>query len=85
MAELKTKRTTASVEKFLNSIADETRRKDCFRVLEMMKKETRSEPAMWGTSIVGFGHNGWNWALRRAVEEVGKAQDGKGLLVHQEA
>jgi hypothetical protein len=55
MAELKTKQTTASVEEFLNSVADESRRKDCFRVLEIMKAATRTEPAMWGTSIVGFG------------------------------
>jgi uncharacterized protein DUF1801 len=55
MAELKTKQTTASVEEFLNSVADESRRKDCFRVLEMMKAATNAEPAMWGTSIVGFG------------------------------
>jgi hypothetical protein len=55
MAELKTKKTSASVEKFLNSVADEQRRKDCFSVLEIMKSVTKSEPAMWGTSIVGFG------------------------------
>jgi uncharacterized protein DUF1801 len=55
MAELKTKQTTASVEEFLNTVADEQRRKDCFRILEMMKAATRTEPAMWGTSIVGFG------------------------------
>ncbi|MEK6325323.1 MAG: DUF1801 domain-containing protein [Acidobacteriota bacterium] len=55
MAELKTKPNTQSVETFLNGIADEQRRKDCFRVLEIMKAETKAEPAMWGTSIVGFG------------------------------
>ena len=55
MAELKTKQTTASVESFLNGVADEQRRKDCFRVLEIMKAETKTEPAMWGTGIVGFG------------------------------
>lgn len=55
MAELKTKKTNASVEKFLNAIEDETRRDDCYAVLEMMKKITKAEPAMWGSSIVGFG------------------------------
>jgi len=55
MAELKTKATTESVEKFLNGIADETRRQDCFRVLKIMKAATKTEPVMWGTSVVGFG------------------------------
>jgi hypothetical protein len=53
MAEPKTN--TASVEKFLNGIADEQRRQDSFQLLEIMKAATRAEPAMWGTSIVGFG------------------------------
>jgi hypothetical protein len=55
MAELKTKLTTQSVENFLNSIADERRRADCFRVLKIMKAVTKAEPVMWGTGIVGFG------------------------------
>ena len=55
MAEPKTKQNTGSVEKFLNTIADERRRDDCFRVLEIMKAVTKAEPAMWGKSIIGFG------------------------------
>ena len=55
MPESKTKPNTASVEEFLNGIADEQRRQDCFRILQLMKAATRTEPAMWGTSIVGFG------------------------------
>lgn len=55
MAELKTKKTTASVEKFLDTIEDETRRDDCYAVLEIMRSITKAEPTMWGSSIVGFG------------------------------
>ena len=55
MAELKTKQTDDSVTKFLNAVEDETRRKDCFEVIEMMKKATGLQPKMWGTSIIGFG------------------------------
>jgi hypothetical protein len=55
MAELKTKQTDQSVEKFLNGVADKKRREDCFTVLEMMKQITKMEPKMWGPSIVGFG------------------------------
>ena len=54
-AELKTKLNDASVTEFLNSVADEKKRKDCFEILEMMKQVTREEPKMWGSSIVGFG------------------------------
>jgi hypothetical protein len=56
MAENKTKATNASVNKFLNGIKDETSRKDCFTILELMKKITKAEPKMWGSSIVGFGN-----------------------------
>jgi Domain of unknown function (DU1801) len=55
MAELKTQVTRASVEKFLEGIKDEKKRQDCFQLLKLMKKATKSEPKMWGTSIIGFG------------------------------
>jgi hypothetical protein len=55
MAELKTKATTASVSAFLNTIADDQRRKDCKAVAALMQKLTGARPRMWGTSIVGFG------------------------------
>ena len=54
-AEVKTKVNEASVEGFLNSVADEQARKDCFEILKMMKQVTKEEPKMWGASIVGFG------------------------------
>jgi len=55
MAELKTKQTDQSVEKFLNGIAEKKTREDCFTILELMKQITKAEPKMWGSSIVGFG------------------------------
>jgi hypothetical protein len=54
-AELKTKVNDASVTKFLDSVADEQKRKDCFEVLKLMQQVTKEEPKMWGSSIVGFG------------------------------
>ena len=53
--EIKTKKTTASVERFLDTVEDESRRDDCYAVLEIMRSITKSEPAMWGPGIVGFG------------------------------
>ena len=53
--ELKTKVNAASVEDFLNSVADEQKREDCFEILKLMKQVTKETPKMWGSSIVGFG------------------------------
>jgi hypothetical protein len=55
VAELKTKKTSASVSDFINAIDDEQRRKDCKAIAALMRKATKSKPAMWGSSIVGFG------------------------------
>jgi hypothetical protein len=55
MAELKTKKTGASVAEFINAIEDDERRKDCKAIAALMQKATKSKPAMWGTSIVGYG------------------------------
>ena len=55
MAEPKTQKTNASVEAFLESIPNEQTRADCFEIVKMMKQATKAEPAMWGSSIVGFG------------------------------
>ena len=56
LAEIKTKPTSASVEDFINAVTDEQKRKDCFVLLEMMKKATGEEPVLWGSSIIGFGN-----------------------------
>lgn len=62
MAELKTKQTEKSVKEFIAAIADETRREDCLTISKMMKKVTKAEPRMWGTSIVGFGIRHYKYA-----------------------
>ena len=55
MAELKTKKNEASVTQFLESVENDERRSDSWKVLEIMKEITGDEPKMWGGSIVGFG------------------------------
>jgi hypothetical protein len=65
VAELKTKPTGASVEAFVQGIADETRRQDCTTLLGLMRRVTGAEPAMWGTSIVGFGSYHYRYASGR--------------------
>jgi len=53
--ELKTKANSASVADFLNTVADEQKRNDCFAILRLMEEATGEPPKMWGSSIVGFG------------------------------
>lgn len=55
MAELKTKPNDGDVAAFLNAVADNQKRADCFTLLEMMREITGEAPKMWGGSIVGFG------------------------------
>ena len=65
MAELKTKKTGASVDDFLAGIADPQRREDALAVAALMKKVTKTTPKMWGTSIVGFGSYHYTYATGR--------------------
>jgi Domain of unknown function (DU1801) len=55
MAELKTRRTTASVTAFLSAIPDPDRRKDARALAALIRKATGKAPAMWGPAIVGYG------------------------------
>jgi hypothetical protein len=55
MSEAKTKVNEASVAKFLDSIPDDGQRSDSRVLLELMQQLTKTDPKMWGGSIVGFG------------------------------
>jgi Domain of unknown function (DU1801) len=62
MAELKTKQTDESVQKFLNDISDPVKRKDSKTVAAMMSEISGNKPKMWGPSIVGFGSYHYKYA-----------------------
>ena len=68
MSELKTQKNDASVEEFLNSVENERRREDGFKILELMTEVTGEEAAMWGSSIVGFGEYSYKYASGREGE-----------------
>ena len=68
MAELKTQKTAASVSSFLSAIKDDQVRKDCKTIAGIMQKATKARPAMWGSSIVGFGTLNYTYASGREVE-----------------
>lgn len=54
-AELKTKKTKRSVSAFLNAVEDEQKRKDAKALDKIFREITGKKPAMWGSSIVGYG------------------------------
>ncbi len=56
LVEIKTKETDLNVEDFINSIADEQKRKDSLVLVQLMQKATREAPKMWSNSIIGFGN-----------------------------
>ncbi|HEY0610306.1 MAG TPA: DUF1801 domain-containing protein [Chitinophaga sp.] len=51
----KTLPTENSVEAFLDTIPDESKRRDCHTALKLMREATGYPAKMWGPSIVGFG------------------------------
>ena len=55
MAENQTVPTGDDVGRFVDSIADETRRAEARLLIEVMTDVTGEPPVMWGTSIIGFG------------------------------
>lgn len=67
-AEIQTRQTDASVEDFLNSVENEERRNDGFRLLEMYKRVTGEEPKMWGPAIIGFGNRKYKYPDGREMD-----------------
>jgi len=55
----------ASVEGFLAAVPGEQRREDAGRLQAMMQEITGEPPAMWGTSIIGFGTYHYRYASGR--------------------
>lgn len=61
----KTTETNNSVDDFLNSVADETKRNDSFELVRLMKQHTGLDAKMWGPGIVGFGSYHYKYASGR--------------------
>jgi hypothetical protein len=55
LAKNKTIKTEVSANGFLDTIADEKKRKDAYALLDLMTKVSKEQPKMWGTAIIGFG------------------------------
>lgn len=54
MAELKTKKTTVSVDEFVARVAA-TQRDDAKVLISIMQRVTGAPATVWGTSMIGFG------------------------------
>ena len=59
------RRTDEPVEEFLARVPDKERREDARRLCAMMQEITGEPPAMWGTSIIGFGTYHYRYASGR--------------------
>ena len=67
MSELKTTLNDADAKDFINSIEDETRRRDSFELLGLFSRVTGETPKMWGSSIIGFGQ--YHYKSERSRQE----------------
>ena len=67
MAELKTKKNSASVAAFINSVENTQRREDAKKLLAVFRKATGVKPVMWGSSIIGFGS--YHYKSQRSAQE----------------
>lgn len=67
MAELKTKKTTASPAAFVAAVKDPQKRADSKVLLSLFKKATGEKPKMWGSAIVGYGQ--YHYRSERSSQE----------------
>ena len=47
---------------------DEQKRDDCYTIINMMQKASKTEPKMWGPSIIGFGAAKIKYASGRELD-----------------
>ena len=55
MFENKTRPTSFSVNAFIDTVENETRRSDSYLLLELLEKITGHPPVLWGDSLIGLG------------------------------
>ncbi len=67
MGAIKTVVNDGSVEDFINSVDDETKKADAFKLLEIYSAITKEKPKMWGSSIIGFGQ--YHYKSERSTQE----------------
>ena len=80
----KTQPTSASVDAFIDAVADPQMRADCRAVAALMAEITGAEARMWGDSIVGFGSYHYRYASGREGDfmETGFAPRRRALTLY---
>jgi hypothetical protein len=68
MASPKTRPTSASVDAYLDAIADPPRRQDARLIVELLEKLTKAKARMWGETLVGCGTYHRTYANGRSEE-----------------
>jgi hypothetical protein len=68
VADLKTQRNDGDVDAFLAAIEDKRRRADARTVCALMTDLAGEPPAMWGSSLVGFGSYSYTYASGQSGE-----------------
>jgi hypothetical protein len=64
---IKTRVNDESVEAFINSVENEAKREDGFKLLEMFTRVTGEKAKLWGTSLIGFGQ--YHYKSERSRQE----------------
>ena len=67
MSTLKTLPNDASVNEFIDTVSDETKKADSLVLLELYSKITGEKAKMWGASIIGFGQ--YHYKSERSTQE----------------
>lgn len=65
MEPMKTLENDGDVGAFLDSIPDEQKRNDSYKIMEWMSEITQKPAKMWGGSIIGFGNYHYKYASGR--------------------
>jgi len=84
MPERKTRETEASVDAFIRTVANETRRNDSLIVADLMERASGVKAKMWGTSIVGCGKHHYAYANGQRAEicKIGFAPRARSLVFY---
>ena len=80
----KTQPESRKVTDFVAGVEDAKRRADSLQLLELMRTATGAEPAMWGSSIIGYGTHHYKYESGREGDTfaVGFAPRAQALVLY---
>jgi hypothetical protein len=66
--EMKTTENEVSVQDFLNTVEEESKRNDSLELVKMMEEITQFPAKMWGSAIIGFGKYHYKYESGREAD-----------------